>query len=434
MLGNFAKLPREIRDKVYDQLLVSSHTFNADAAHHPYYDIQPAILQVNKQISAEATRALYKNNRFIVLNIRGKAERSFAWFIHFPEENFLHLFNVEDAALTITISSIDADQDDLETNRAFVLFPESLDAVLESLWDFIIGAWEVDHVEPILLLKMSLVLHPTLLSRRDAIQKDLLKPFERIVGFGEVEIHGCADEEFKSIMLNRMRQFPTPEYFRESLQQYLGMGQKAYQSKRYNEAIHHWRLAGKFHASIAAIARTWIPADGDNSVELLLTAVTDSGPMLHIAKLGILKAALRLREYLFVLREFFTWESEDKELSPQVEVQVQIVASMAFHGSFLFDQGKKAFVHAKNIISLEAMQQMDHLLAIMKDISWVEKWHRNLPGHSFFLAWRSYWNLVEVDEETNMQAGASCGSTAAEIDSDEDGNWEVTDEESFEDA
>ncbi|MCJ1433311.1 hypothetical protein MMC27_002670 [Xylographa pallens] len=431
MSGNFGKLPREIRDKVYSQLLVSSHTFNVDAAYRPCYDMQPAILHVNKQISAEATRALYKDNRFIVLNLRGKAERSFAWFSRIPEEYTLPLFNVEDAALTITISCIDADRDDLAINRVFMLFPESLDAVLESLWDFIIGAFEVDYVEPILLLKISLVLHPILLSRRDAMQKDLLKPFERLVGFGEVEIHGCADEEFKSTMLDRMRQFPTPEYFHDSLQHYLGMGQKAYQLKRYNEAIHYWRLAGKYHASIATIARTWISADGDDSVELLLAAVTDSGPILHIAKLGILKAGLRLRAYFFVLREFFTWESENEELSPLLRAQVQIVASMAFHGSSLFDQGKKAFIQAQNIISLEAIPHMDHLLAIMKDISWVRQWHCNRQGHSFFSAWRSFWDLVEIDEKAKTEAGASSERSISEVDSDEEGDRETTDDESL---
>ncbi|MCJ1317813.1 hypothetical protein MMC15_003140 [Xylographa vitiligo] len=435
MSGDLVKLPREVREKIYAQLLVSGYTFDADAARRPNYSAQPAILQTNKQISAEATRTLYKDNLFVVLNLKGKADRNFAWFIRIPDLECLPRFNVDEAALTINISFIDADRDDRETKRVVVFFPESLDRVLESVWDFMIGAWQLNNVEPIQLLKISLVLHPTLLSRRAATQKDLLKPFERLVGFGEVDIQGCADKEFHDNMLNRMKLAPTPDYFHEGLRHYVLMGKEAYHRERYNEAIHHWTLAGKYHGSTAAVARAWIRAGGDHSAELLLDAAHDSGPLLQVAKLGILKARLRRRDYLFVLRDFHTWELDDEELSPLLRAQVHVVASMAYHGSSLFDLGKKAFFHAQNIIVLEAVQHMDPFLAIMDDASWAEQWHMTRPGCSSFSAWKSCWDLIEIeDEQADAEAETSSEGSVAEVDSDEDGGWETTDEELSEGA
>ncbi|MCJ1402738.1 hypothetical protein MMC11_005959 [Xylographa trunciseda] len=445
MLGNLVKLPREVRDKIYDQLLLSRYTFNADAGDRRPYKIHLAMLQVSKQISAEMTQVLYKDNRFIVLNLKGEADRYFAWFDKVPTFERLVPVNVVDAALEINISGINVDQDSLETLRTFVFFPESLDTVLESLWEFIIRAWDVNNVEPSLLLKISLVLHPVLLSRRGMVQKDLLRPFERLVGFGEVEIHGCADKEFHHNILNRMKLFPSTENLQEGLQYYLAVGKEAYQQKRYNEATHHWMLAKKYHGSLAAAARRRISADGESCAEPLLAALTNSAPMLHIAKLGILKAGLRREDYLFVLGQFFTWEAEDEELSPLLRAQVQLAASMAFHGRFIFDLGQKSFDKAQDTIVLEAVPYMGELLTIVMRMSWAEQWLFSNSSYSFFFAWKQCWELLEVEDkgclnedgerkDIDYGEGRYTEYSGSEGTSDGEGEWTTTDEESFEDV
>ncbi|MCJ1290731.1 hypothetical protein MMC34_002273 [Xylographa carneopallida] len=437
-LGNLSKLPREIRDKIYAQLLVSSCTFDAEVVGRSSYDAHPAILRVNKEMSAEATRVLYKDNRFIALNLQGKAARFFTWFTRIQDPRRSTPVDIKDTALTINIRFIDADRNDSEQNHVHLLFPESLNKVIESLWDFITGAWKIHNLRPVQLLRISLVLHPTLLSRRDAVQKDLLRPFERVVGFGQVEIQGCADEEFHSNMLHRMKLLPTPEYFQESFHHSVGLGEEAYQLKRYNEAIHLWTLAVKYHRSADAVARMWNPADGDPSVERLLDAVNDSGRMLHNVKLGIMKAGLRLRDYLYTLGQFFSWEFLDFEMSPLLRAQVQVAACMAFHASSSFRLGDKALFQAQNIILLEAVQHMDHLLAIRKDLSWAEECDFTYPDGSFLPAWESCWSLVEAEEEVDTGTETSSESSASEVDSssdedddedDEDDDWETTDEE-----
>lgn len=61
-------LPRELRDRVYRELLVPEKVRNP-RDHIPTYDLEPAILRVNKQIHAEAAEILYRENIWILIKI-----------------------------------------------------------------------------------------------------------------------------------------------------------------------------------------------------------------------------------------------------------------------------------------------------------------------------------------------------------------------------
>ncbi|MCJ1284010.1 hypothetical protein MMC26_003341 [Xylographa opegraphella] len=434
-LGAFGKLPREIRDRIYAHLLVSRYTFDADASPQASYHAELAILRANRQIGAEATQALYKANRFVILNLQGDAERNFAWSIHGTGLQRAPAFDVADALLTANISPVGAAAGERDTRRFIVLFPESVDTVLEAVWDFIIGAWEVGRIEPVAKLRIELVLHPVLLARRDALQKELLRPFERLVGFGGVDVHGCADEAFRHTVIHRMEHLPAPESFTQNMQAHLELGRAAYEAKRYNEARDHWARAEKYHGSTVAIAqaraRTAAEEEGP-AAEVLLAAVAGSSRQLQRARVGVMKAGLRQRSYVRVLREFYGWAmEEEEEMRPLLRAQVLLIAAMAFHRSAVFDLGRKLLQQAQNVVILDAVQHMDHVLAIAHDIAWAEQWHYTAPGYSFFAAWESCWGLVEAEERVATEAGGSAEGEGEEGGEGPEGElyWGTTEEE-----
>ncbi len=64
--SHFLSLPRELRDQIYHELLLEDLVWDGP---RDRYDLQPAILRANKQISEEGSRVLYEENCWVMLEI-----------------------------------------------------------------------------------------------------------------------------------------------------------------------------------------------------------------------------------------------------------------------------------------------------------------------------------------------------------------------------
>ena len=126
----FLTLPRELRDKIYTELL---HVDRVYDLHSNAYHFQSAILQTNKQIYEEGSQMLYEENSWVMFTVR----ISNTWYEcnHRPSSHFL-ISNWEDrfeylrcrAKLHVDITQPIADP---ETVQALFLVPhiELLQAV-----------------------------------------------------------------------------------------------------------------------------------------------------------------------------------------------------------------------------------------------------------------------------------------------------------------
>lgn len=64
-------LPRELRDQIYRELLLEDLVWDEP---HDRYDLQPAILRVNKQVNEEASRILYDENCWVILEMKSNVD------------------------------------------------------------------------------------------------------------------------------------------------------------------------------------------------------------------------------------------------------------------------------------------------------------------------------------------------------------------------
>ena len=297
----FLDLPAEVRDCIYRPLLLSSQCFNANSAGHKY-EMYPAIMRANRVTSAEATRVLYQENDFVRINLWAQAgDRLHGWLRKNTDIDCRLWVETCRPALTVNVGLGGMAIKSAPIHSAFVIFPESLEVLVECFCDYAIGGWEEDGDDPIGQLAVSLELRAMLLSKRRMTQEDLLLPFRRLTGFADVQILGCASEEVRDSMVHQMTHLPRPDQFSASLDDLLHRGTEAYARGRFHEARHTWRSMLKYYEHIDTIIDARFALD--ESIGLLQEALVDGRPRIHSAELGVLKAGLRLEDYATVLRD-----------------------------------------------------------------------------------------------------------------------------------
>ncbi|MCJ1389433.1 hypothetical protein MMC18_002290 [Xylographa bjoerkii] len=404
MPTEFLDLPREIRDSIYRSLLLSSQCFNGDKAGHRY-EMHPAIIQVNRVISYEATRVRYQENDFVRIILRGEAGvRLSGWVTKIAKIDLQPWVEACRPALTVDVGLNNVPLKSTAITSSFLIFPESLEVLLECFLDYTISAWDVGDIDPIGQLAISLELRPTLLSKRRMTQEELLVPFKSLTGFADVEILGCIDKELRATMIHQMTHLPSPEQFLGGLEYFFVRGKEAYKRGCRNEARHSWILMQKYHEHIDTIIDSRFSLE--ESVGLLLEAVIDSRPMIHSAKLGVLKAGLHLKDYTAVLRDLREWDVEEEEMSPLKKVQFKLGMAMAFHAEDFIRSGREALKDAHDIVAIEAYRYTGQLVAIVNKISWSHELFEDARSQ-FFCAWEHCWELLDDEEELGEQEDAS---------------------------
>lgn len=64
MSTNFLSLPSELRNKIYEQVLVDQESINPWTRPYPFRPLTPELLRANKTVHREASSLLYAQNRF----------------------------------------------------------------------------------------------------------------------------------------------------------------------------------------------------------------------------------------------------------------------------------------------------------------------------------------------------------------------------------
>jgi hypothetical protein len=147
MPTNFLSLPSELRNKIYEQLVVDHEPIDPRFGHNLQYKLTPGLLRANKIIHREASSLLYAQNRFdFTVSIsedvasfleqigRNNATYIQHIYIRFPQFFYLDLHDVtlEDDSLRI-LAKIQSDCTNLSTLTTSLGSTNSIELRLDEL-------------------------------------------------------------------------------------------------------------------------------------------------------------------------------------------------------------------------------------------------------------------------------------------------------------
>jgi hypothetical protein len=250
----FLKLPLEVREIIYRMLLTTSCTYvdTLQEMQPDYLDkylesngrfnLSPAILQVNKQISTEATSILYTANDFIFFDIEfvdrylGESDKS-PWdtFERIPAFRRLSEKRVANPVLRVTIGTIVEDQRSRGKWITLITTPEAMPRLFDDLWHH--GARFDFHKNWFFALDFRCKAP----LRHKFLTESVLKTWGKVHGFGEITVTGDIDTDIASHLKQPLDLFPSED---DDVVCYMNMIQSraegAYRSNDFAAAHYYW--------------------------------------------------------------------------------------------------------------------------------------------------------------------------------------------------
>jgi hypothetical protein len=190
----FLNIPLEIREEIYRMVLTTPYCTIIDPeGPHLKFQLQPAILLVNKRICEEARRILHEENAFIVLKTCGIKSS----FDDIPQFKLLPEDNIKNPVLRVQVAVPNGSR----APRTFITTPEGLDSTLRALWTlkhdntFSRGA-QIYHGD----LGLTLDFNPNSVWRYKVLEDLVMKPWMGISGFKDLVLIGDIKESTRELL------------------------------------------------------------------------------------------------------------------------------------------------------------------------------------------------------------------------------------------
>jgi hypothetical protein len=189
--SGFFKLPLEVRDMIYKMLLTTPYcTYNFLQGFSLRFHLHPEILRVNKQISEEATRTLYQENRFIILQVEGL----YLDLKEMPAFRRLSEDRITNPLLRVRVECLMERRVGTINSINVITTSDGLQHIIAAIWNLEINSRtrkyqfhrQVYHGD----LDLTLDFNPTRLPRFDALTDLTLKTFEKVNGFRRLVLKG----------------------------------------------------------------------------------------------------------------------------------------------------------------------------------------------------------------------------------------------------
>lgn len=216
--GLLTTIPGEVRNKIWRMLLTTSYAFKEPASEgdpEAHYELQPALLRVNRQIYTETRDILRQENMWIVLCIAPSKEPVYCIdetarlpvisrnvFSGGPNDTFNCYLGEQAHALNVALCP----EDNYPGGRNYgchimIMGPESLPYLLQLLFAMLY----IDRsITPTRKIMMDLYVGRPTCFTRSRLQKEVLEPFSAARGFRNVFIKGNVDETFARSLEVRM--------------------------------------------------------------------------------------------------------------------------------------------------------------------------------------------------------------------------------------
>jgi hypothetical protein len=186
-------------------------------------------LRVNKQISEEARRILYKENTFVEFRIKVSGFTSS--FANVPHLKGLCPRQLLSPLLTINITSAKGSS----RRTKFVTTSEGVLYVIETLW------WLYGELFEDATIVFDCHKIPTNPSQLSLLNDEVLRPFDQIQ-FHKVEVLGNADDDFVSHLIDYITRGPTSKDVTSSMEEFLLKGKSCFKHEKYRTAAFYLSL------------------------------------------------------------------------------------------------------------------------------------------------------------------------------------------------
>jgi hypothetical protein len=223
------RLPLELRDTIYGMLLTTPYcTELSPTGSFMKFHLHTAILLANKQISAETTRVLYRENDFIILETIGTG----LWLQAVPQFKLPAANKITSPVLRAKIALEDVGPLELGTSRNFITTPDGLEAIFESLWIRGLPNRRLIRRRD-LCITLNFNLKSTL--RYEVLSERVLKPWAKIRPVKELALIG----DFKEPMRDHLQKCILEGLFPDDVATFL-MDYNSLAEREDYDAAHLW--------------------------------------------------------------------------------------------------------------------------------------------------------------------------------------------------
>jgi hypothetical protein len=332
------KLPLELREIIYRMLLTTPYCTIPTTGFALEFHLHTAILLVNKQVSAEATRILYQENDFVIF----EPVKMRLWLhITIPQFKLLSENKIKSAVLRVTIEYIKAGYAghvDVLPSKSLITTREGLQSIIRSLW------WqqgdESETHQP-RGLRLTLNFHNKAVLRYQFQSEVILRPWDKLNCLDELVLTGNIKKPMREYLEKSNLEGPFPNDVAAHLIAYNSLAEQEFAQEDYYGAQWWWYVLDHYwtyvaHSKPSRLGGRRICEKGSELRDILLKSYHMSAK----GRLKIVKACLRQSHYSEaaryadgVLRNIDVEAVEVMYLGPQVtpvmETKLNLSAALA---------------------------------------------------------------------------------------------------------
>jgi hypothetical protein len=427
------KLPLEIRESIYGMLLTTPYCTTFGKGLVPWkFDFHTAILLVNKQISAEATRILYQGNDFVIVKVVGLS----LWFGTVPAFDRLSDRKITSPVLQVEFTKRNASRAEVDESEGFVTTLEGVQSIIQTIWTLetrdgsIPKEWTEDSR---LIINFNLKAE----SRYDFLSERLLRPWDQI-DVKELVLAGDIKEPMRQHLKKSHKEGPFTTDVVGHLKRYNSMAEQEFKQGDYDAAQWWWEILNCYGGYTTILTRPkHLRGGGRCTTDAGIRDILKKSNYVFYRGLLILtKACLRQLKYseagLFAREALFytsgtPWENRHfgRKLTPVMEAKLHLSASLAETacGEMFMDNLRKAAVRfllqlgpCGNVADETRVKELTEDLKTTVDNELIQSkslWRcgyktpllptqQTGPEWQLGVAQRSFWEWLELPEEWEM--------------------------------
>jgi hypothetical protein len=247
----FLRLPLEIRVYIYRHLLSTRPTSTQAYKDGDYswpFKFAPAILQANKQVFGEASRVLYTENDFVVLQIAThiysaiySATQTPSLIDKFPNFPGLSEKQIPHPLLSLAITDLNSEPSASQTlvnKRKFIFTLEALPYVIQLLWS-------MSMFSDMSSIGFTALLFNKVHSRHAYLNNHVVRSLDQLQGFADYKFLGDIDSDVARHLAECMDLGPQLQDVCLRMAGFLSLGEHYFKKRNYALAKRYWtRLRG----------------------------------------------------------------------------------------------------------------------------------------------------------------------------------------------
>jgi hypothetical protein len=247
------------------------------------FNLQTAILLVNKQISAEAARIMYERSDFIILKATGIPGNCLSLSL-VPTFGLRSEDRITSPVLQIELAVVEGSFPDATAQQTLITTPEGLQPIISAIR--MLGhyhnhgsVYNRDSIHSGMHPELSLTLNFNLKAktRYESLSDLLLEPWDKVHGFKELVLKGDIKEPMRKRLEKYNLDGPSSSEVVARLREYHALAEQKCEQKDYNAAQWCWTLLDQYRNDLHDLAiygsRGFVACQNGKNVYVVLKEV-----------------------------------------------------------------------------------------------------------------------------------------------------------------